>query len=1126
MKKRIFVSCTFFIIFCLLFSNPINAQCIGLQWNTFLGCVDQDDGRGIAIDNSGNIYITGRSEGSWGSPINAYSGGWDIFVAKLDSDGNLLWNTFFGHADWESNDWGNGIDLDSSGNIYITGRSGNWGGPTINPFSGSSDAFVAKLDNNGNLLWNSFLGSLYNDSGNDISIDNAENICVIGNSSDTWGTPINPYSNYGDAFIAKLNSNGTLLWNTFLGGTSGDSGASITIDNIGNTYVTGQSNSSWGNPIYPHSGDLDAYVAKLDTDGNRLWNLFVGGERDDGGRSIALDNIGNILLTGISYLTWGCPVHPHAGSTDAFVVKLNNNGSIQWNTFLGGTATDRSSGITSDDWGNIFVIGYSYSGWGNPVDPYNGGAEVFVSKLDANGNNLWNTFLGCSSNDEGEGIAINNNGEIFVTGLSASTWGSPVNPHAGDYDIMVAKLSQSIGIDLTVTSPNGSENWQPGTTETITWTSSCISGDVNIDLYKGGVFEYTIASESATTGSFSWSIPSGQTSGDDYKIRIHQGGVEDYSDNNFSIAGVSGELTVSSPNGGESWQVGTTQAINWTSSGMTGDVNLFLYKGGVFHSDIASAPVSAGSYQWIIPLGQTPGNDYQVRISQGSIEDFSDSNFSLTGISTDLTVTVPNGSETWQAGTIQSITWTASGLTGDVNIYLYKGGVFNSYIGTAPVSSGSYQWSIPVGQVFGNDYKIKITQGSIEDYSDNNFTINAASISVTSPNGSESWQVGTTQAVNWTVSGLTGNVIVDLYKGGAFNSNIGTASAASGSFQWSIPMGQVPGSDYKIKVYQGAIEDYSDNNFSIAGIVTDVTVTAPNGGEAWQAGTAETITWTSSGLTGDVSIYLYKGGTFNSSIGTAPASSGSYEWNIPLGQTQGTDYKIRVFQNSTEDYSDNNFTIFGAEISVTYPNGGELFQTGTTETITWNASYLSGYVTIDLYKGDVFDSTIGTALAASGTYHWSIPESQVLGTDYQIKVYQGIFEDSSDSYFSIIEPPIPLVDIKANGFDDPIIINQSDTLEIRISLDSNELTDNVDFWLIQQTSEGMFYFDNSTKSWQPGLNVTSQGPLFDITNKKVFQASGLSPGVYRFFFGVDMNMDGKLTKSCLYYDMVKVTVTQ
>jgi hypothetical protein len=139
-----------------------------------------------------------------------------------------------------------------------------------------------------------------------------------------------------------------------------------------------------------------------------------------------------------------------------------------------------------------------------------------------------------------------------------------------------------------------------------------------------------------------------------------------------------------------------------------------------------------------------------------------------------------------------------------------------------------------------------------------------------------------------------------------------------------------------------------------------------------------------------------------------------------------------------------------------------------------------------------------------------------------------VWEDYRNGFYADIyfNRAIPGTDIKANGSDGPISITESDTLQIRVSLTTYGSTANVDFWLAYKGPSGWIHYNNSTKKWEAGLGVTHQGALMDLNNKKVFQKSGLTPGNYMFYFGVDLNMNGKITKSSLYKDEVKVTVTQ
>lgn len=414
-----------------------------LEWNLFLGGSGYDStlgkipGVGIAVDANGNLYVTGVSESTWGDPIRPWAGSGDAFVAKLDANGALLWNTFLGGS---ATDSGSGIAVDASGNVYVTGKSaGTWGDPP--PVAGTGGVFVVKLDTNGALLWNSFLGGEY---GFGIAVDASGNVVVTGNSYGTWGNPIRPYSGYRDAFVAKLDTEGALLWNSFLGGTTYDEGKGIAVDSNGNVFVAGHSYGSWGDPIGPWAESWDGFVAKLDTDGNLTWNTFFGGTGFDWSWGIATDASNNVAITGRSDGTWGDPIRPWPGGThEAFVAKFDTNGALLWNTFLGGTVESWGRGIAVDSGGTVSVTGESYGTWGDPRRPWAGSYDAFAAKLDVNGALLWNSFLGGANFDGGYGIALDWSGNVSVAGLSCSAWGDPISPWVRSYDAFVARLTKN-----------------------------------------------------------------------------------------------------------------------------------------------------------------------------------------------------------------------------------------------------------------------------------------------------------------------------------------------------------------------------------------------------------------------------------------------------------------------------------------------------------------------------------------------------------------------------------------------------------------------------------------------------------------------------------------------------------
>jgi 5-hydroxyisourate hydrolase-like protein (transthyretin family) len=189
---------------------------------------------------------------------------------------------------------------------------------------------------------------------------------------------------------------------------------------------------------------------------------------------------------------------------------------------------------------------------------------------------------------------------------------------------------------LTVTSPNGGQNWIRGTTHTITWSSTGSPGaNVKIELLKGGAVNKVLTSSTANDGSYSWTISSTQTLGTDYKVGItstSNTAITDSSNSNFAV--VAGTLTVTTPNGGNSWKRGSVYTITWTKSGSPGSyLKIELLKGGVVNRVIASSTANDGSFSWTIPSTQTTGTDYKIRITSttySSITDSSNSNYAIT----------------------------------------------------------------------------------------------------------------------------------------------------------------------------------------------------------------------------------------------------------------------------------------------------------------------------------------------------------------------------------------------------------------------------------------------------------------------------------------------------------------
>ena len=286
------------IIAILLFIPVLNGngqESGPLQWHTFWGATDlhwPDEGRAVAAEG-GSVYIAGHSYGSWvgatnpdGSPITILrnkvsEGNRDGVVMKASQEGLLEWVTFLGG--WHDDESCLDIAVVPAGDfqgIYACGFSGVWSDPyEINDpvsniihqhyTSGGQDAFVIRMDLDGNIQWLTFLGGSGQDIANSMTIDDTSGeICITGYSGRPWvdddyqNEPINPFSEdwQDDAFVAKLDANGNYYWHTFLGGTEGngkgDYGSGIDFDPAGNIYVGGHSTGTWGTPLggFYHQG--------------------------------------------------------------------------------------------------------------------------------------------------------------------------------------------------------------------------------------------------------------------------------------------------------------------------------------------------------------------------------------------------------------------------------------------------------------------------------------------------------------------------------------------------------------------------------------------------------------------------------------------------------------------------------------------------------------------------------------------------------------------------------------------------------------------------------------------------------------------------------------------------------
>ncbi len=616
---------------------------------------------------------------------------------------------------------------------------------------------------------------------------------------------------------------------------------------------------------------------------------------------------------------------------------------------------------------------------------------------------------------------------------------------------------------IAVTSPDGGESWAAGTTQSITWSSTNTAGTewATVSLYEGAVHRMDVGSGPLAAGSLEWQISSWIGDSTDYRICIetwvdNYGVLQDCSDAPFTITDSTDPptATVLTPNGGEVWQAGTTQSVTWTSTQTSGDewVTVSLFAGGINVRQIGGTLIGDGGLDWAIPAWVGDGTDYRVCLESwvgdfGVVTDCSDTPFTITGSTNPPTVTLlsPNGGEVWPAGATQAITGTRTNTTGNewLAIDLYDADEYYGSVGGATLGSGSFNWQIPSWTPDSASYRVRIVlydnSESFEDYGDGVFSITGStgppSIAVTSPNGGEEWSAGSTQAITWSSTGIPAEsyVSIALYENGAYRAQIGSALAGDGTVDWAISAWIGDRSDYQVCLDTwvagiGQVQDCSDAFFSITGSTPPptVTVTSPNGGEVWQAGSTHAVTWTTTGTAGDewIGASLYAGAEYLREIGSAPAGAGSITWQIPLWVGNRTNYRVRLSMSSGfdlfQDDSNAPFTITGSTGAPTFtilaPNGGEVWSAGTERTISWTSTNTVGHelVSLELYQGAEPRGTIGAVAVGDGSFTWSISPWIGDRSDYRVRVVlydsgsAAGFEDYSNAPFTIadsMDPP-------------------------------------------------------------------------------------------------------------------------
>lgn len=473
-----------------------------LIYSTYLGGTDYDYSRDVAVNSIGEAYITGSTKSAdfdtiTGAYQQSFNGLWDAFITKFNTSGTaIIYSTFIGGSSAEHS---RTISIDQSGNAYITGYTAS---PDFCVTSGAfqttptgvndTETFVTKLNPSGtSLIFSTLIGGNNDDQSFDLVLDKFNNVYISGwTASSDFDVTLGAYKTVHsggiyDVYVSKFNSSGSsLLFSTFLGGSSDEAGRAITIDSLLNVYVGGETYSPnfditpgafQVNSINLASGNSDAFVTKLNSSGsNIIYSSYLAGTSGEVIIGLVVDSLNNLYAVGGTSSTdfpvsSGClqPLHGNAGNTqNSFITKFNTSGSnLVFSTFFGGNNTEIAYDIDMDRSGDIYLTGITSSSnfYTTPTayQPASFIASAFISKFNHNATSvLYSSCFRGSSYQVAYGLALDSQKRIYITGETNSndfpvtTGAYQATNQGANFDAFLLKLRICSPINFSVSANN------------------------------------------------------------------------------------------------------------------------------------------------------------------------------------------------------------------------------------------------------------------------------------------------------------------------------------------------------------------------------------------------------------------------------------------------------------------------------------------------------------------------------------------------------------------------------------------------------------------------------------------------------------------------------------------------
>ena len=441
-----------------------------LAWEWALkagGSSGDDRSNAVAVHSNGDVYVTGAFEqtATFGSTTLTTAGNDDIFVAKMNSTGHWLWAVQAGGI---YDDQGVDLAIDSSGNVFLTGKFQNtaqFGSDslTAGPIS-NDDFFVAKIDSWGNWKWVEGIDCHNNGRcyGTSVAVDSSGYAYVTGSFTRDvdFGTTTLTWSGVEDIFVAKIDTWGSWQWATMAGGAQGyDVSHSIDIGPNGDAFIAGyfQFTSDFGSDSFTANGGSDVFISKISPQGDWIWTETAGGSSNSEAYTICVDSQGGVFIAGGFYtgISFGNISYSTGGYSNSFIAKVNDQGNSvvwDWAITVASSSSNSAEDMTLDSNGDLMITGWfqGTASFGNTAMTSSGNQDIYVTKVLANGNSAWAQKAGSGSDDVGLGIGMDSQGNLYTTGYffqNTISFGSVDIATSGGFDSFIAKMSRDYDQD-------------------------------------------------------------------------------------------------------------------------------------------------------------------------------------------------------------------------------------------------------------------------------------------------------------------------------------------------------------------------------------------------------------------------------------------------------------------------------------------------------------------------------------------------------------------------------------------------------------------------------------------------------------------------------------------------------